>query len=125
MASLIQTREREGAAAVASVQAKLVEAEDRAKLERERHAIEVSGLRRSHSMAHDVTVIACVLCIMVLSVQVARLEAVALESERLRAEAAERYEDTIRSERRERYDERAEVLADSSFEYYVVVNSIS
>ena len=62
---------------------------------------------------------------MVLSVQVARLEAVALESERLRAEAAERYEGTIRSERRERYDERAEVLADSSYEYCVVVNSIS
>ena len=62
---------------------------------------------------------------MVLSVQVARLEAVALESERLRAEAAERYEGTIRSERRERYDERAEVLADSSYEYYVVVSSIS
>ena len=41
MASLIQAREREGAAAVASVQAKLVAAEDRAKLEIERHAIEV------------------------------------------------------------------------------------
>ena len=55
---------------------------------------------------------------MVLSMQVARLEAVALESECLRAEAAERYEGTIRSERRERYDECAEVLAHSSYEYY-------
>ena len=54
---------------------------------------------------------------MVLSMQVARLEAVQLESDRARAEATEQYEGTIRSERRERYDERAEVLHYSCYEY--------
>ena len=47
---------------------------------------------------------------MVSAMQVARLEAVQLESDRARADAAERYEGTIRLERRERFEERAEVL---------------
>ena len=47
---------------------------------------------------------------MVPVMKVARLEAVQLESDRARADAAERYEGTIRLERRERFEERAEVL---------------
>ena len=46
---------------------------------------------------------------MVPVMKVARLEAVQLESDRARADAAERYEGTIRLERRERFEERAEV----------------